>query len=677
MSQIKQKIIAFTVASTVLPAVVYAADEDKLSSQRKLFVTIEKQLQKKKNRLFTDSLTQLKDYPLLPYLHSLDLINRLNQLDQKDIDSFAMSWPSAPSGQRLQQQWLSSLATKKRWADYLIAYERSDVYHVKYQCLNGVANYKEGNYQAAWSAAVRLWLVGKSQNKACDPLFVAWKKNGGLTQSLAFDRFWLAAENGSIQLAKYIDNFITDKSLKKQTSLFLKVHHTPSQLYKKTLLDKNKQRHRFIYLNGLARLTHQKEEQAITLWLKDRDRYPFTMNEIAMVDRKLALRLAKRLDAKNAAIIAKLDPLFSYPKVTEWRIRLALIEQDWASVLALISELPEEYIEKNRWKYWQAVATIARQSEQGILEDDATILKRNVFTDISKERDFYGFLVADISDSPFQLNQSKGIISVLPLKELIADFKGIQRMREWVYHERYYKAQSELNRIKPSLSSNQKKMVAYLAKDWDWHHQAIMTAAKEALWDDLELRFPSHMSDVFKQFSKEQAIDHSWAMAIARQESAFNPQAYSHAGARGLMQLMPATARETANKNNIRYGRTSELYHPNINIALGTAHLSELIKRYKNNKVFATAAYNAGARRVNSWIAKRGHLPLDIWIETIPFDETRQYVKNVLSFRVIYNHMNKQSTRMLTAKEASQISISALSPRSLPLSEFLLTKREP
>ncbi len=657
------------------PISVAATDLNTLESQRRLFVTVESKLKKKDSQLYKASYQTLKSYPLYPYLTALALANRLNEVSQREIDKFVTSWPALPSSDRLQRQWLDYLATKERWADYLTAFERSDIYSAKYQCLNGIALYKQGKRSVAWQQASQLWMVGHSQHQACDPLFAAWKKAGKLTQTRLFDRFWLAAEKGNINLASYIDKSITRPGLKKHTQLFWEIRNNPKQLSQTRQLKRSQKHHRFIYRYGLKRLGRHDIEKASRLWLDNRDNYPFTLSEISDMDQWLAIRLAKNFNKNARRYMARIDPLFSYPEVTQWRIRLALTDQDWEDVLRFIAQLPVEFAEKSRWQYWRAVASTAMATIPG-KPDKKRALHSPAFSDVRRQRGFYGFLVSDMSDTPFQLNHQTFTRKSRELQKLMSEFKSVSRIQEWVHHKRYYRAQSEINRLKPSLSAEQRKLIAYLAQAWDWHHQAIMTAAREALWDDLELRFPSPLSNMFYQHARKQAIDPSWAIAIARQESAFNATARSHAGAKGLMQLMPATARETARQKRIRYHRESDLFKPSVNIALGTAHLSQLIQQFDGNKVFATAAYNAGASRVNRWRRQRGHLPLDIWIETIPFDETRQYVKNVLAFRVIYNSMDNKFTRMLSASEASQISISSLSPRPLPLSRPLLSQRK-
>ena len=130
-------------------------------------------------------------------------------------------------------------------------------------------------------------------------------------------------------------------------------------------------------------------------------------------------------------------------------------------------------------------------------------------------------------------------------------------------------------------------------------------------------------------------------LGLSRQESEFNPRAYSRAGARGVMQLIPSTAQITARKEGMRYSRSALLDDPVYNITLGSAHLSHLLERYDGSLIMTLAAYNAGASRVTRWVDQYGDPrspavdPID-WVELIPFSETRNYVQRVLENVQVY-----------------------------------------
>ena len=170
--------------------------------------------------------------------------------------------------------------------------------------------------------------------------------------------------------------------------------------------------------------------------------------------------------------------------------------------------------------------------------------------------------------------------------------------------------------------------------------------------DSLTERFPVAHKDIFTRHARELDIPISWSLAVARQESAFMPDAKSSAGARGLMQLMPSTARIIARSEGIKYSSRNKLLEADFNIRLGSHYLRWMLGRYDNNRILASAAYNAGPGNVDKWLD--ADADLDVWIETIPFKETRNYVKNVLAYSAIYNYLLEQESPFIFSGEKEQ-----------------------
>jgi soluble lytic murein transglycosylase len=186
------------------------------------------------------------------------------------------------------------------------------------------------------------------------------------------------------------------------------------------------------------------------------------------------------------------------------------------------------------------------------------------------------------------------------------------------------------------LDDSGRQALALLAGRLEWSDRAIMTLAQLRDWHDLQLRFPLAYEPLFEQAAQRSNIEKNWIYGITRQESAFMYDVRSHVGATGLMQLMPATAKGVSKSLGLTYSQ-NKLIDPTYNIRLGSHYLKTLLKRYKGNRVLATAAYNAGPGNVNRWL-KRFDGPMDIWIENIPFNETKEYVKRVLAYSTIYSY---------------------------------------
>ncbi|MBV1874524.1 MAG: transglycosylase SLT domain-containing protein, partial [Gammaproteobacteria bacterium] len=202
------------------------------------------------------------------------------------------------------------------------------------------------------------------------------------------------------------------------------------------------------------------------------------------------------------------------------------------------------------------------------------------------------------------------------------------------------------------LNARQRLIAAGIATDWGWTSQSIQAISTTDNLHYLSLRYPRGYQKEISSHANSNNIDQEFVFALVRQESLFRPDAYSPAGAIGMMQLLPATAKEVAKSFNIPYEGKHELLQADKNIQLGTSYLKQLLSTFDNNKVFATAAYNAGPHRVVKWIPETP-LPADVWIETIPFKETRNYVKHILSSEEIYRQNNWKNNSLLLAKTSN------------------------
>lgn len=229
-----------------------------------------------------------------------------------------------------------------------------------------------------------------------------------------------------------------------------------------------------------------------------------------------------------------------------------------------------------------------------------------------------------IVDKPLEFDPS--------LLSQVANMPAAKRAYEFLILKRFTEARREWFYLQSQLNAQQKLVSAVLADSWGWHDRAIFGFSNTGYLDDIKRRFPMAYQNEVLSHSQANQIDPAWTFAIARRESSFMSDASSSAGAKGLMQLLPGTARYLAKKKI----KTSVLYDADTNAGYGTQYLRYLLDKMDNNPVLATASYNAGWRRVQKWIPTDQSMPMDIWIETIPYKETRNYVKAVLAYRQIY-----------------------------------------
>jgi soluble lytic murein transglycosylase len=300
--------------------------------------------------------------------------------------------------------------------------------------------------------------------------------------------------------------------------------------------------------------------------------------------------------------------------------------------------MPPDERDAEEWRYWRAVA---------LKEIGQVNAAKSGFERLALERSYYGFLAADELGRPYAFLHNALIVDEKELESL-GNRHELIRARELFLVGLDGRGRSEWDAAVAYFTEPQKAHAAVLADRWGWHSRAISAAASIGEYDDLSLRYPLPFRDTFEEHASNARIATTWAYGIARSESLFMRDIRSSAGAIGLMQLMPATGRTVAGEINLPYVGLDTLTDPIANIRLGTAYLGQMATRYGGNQVLATAAYNAGPHRVDRWVPDRGSIDARIWIENIPFNETRSYVRRVMAADTIFHWRLNGTTRRLS-----------------------------
>lgn len=597
--------------------------------------------------LSDEQISALETYSLYPYLEYQQLNSRIDEASADQLQAFVDANADTPLAGRLLFAWARNSGAKADWSAFNQAWQQIQRPDTRLQCLHARYLLDSQQQQKAWAAARSLWSVGHSQPDECDPVFSKWLKSSHFSQQDALNRHLAALLQGRPGLATYAARFITESELQQQAKLARSLYDNPGRLTQEPqLLSPQVPNADQLLVLTVNRLARQDLEQAIRLWVRERERLQVSAEQFESISKRLGVLMAKRFPTDADSLLASLDPEHKLADLSGWRIRLALVRQDWAEALSLMEKLDESERSNDRWRYWTAIA-LEQQGKPG---------REALLRDIATERSFYGFMAAQMLGTPYQLNHTP-LMQNTEAKQQLAQQPAFIRIRELLALERYYDARSEWNLAISRMEPEQIHTAAHLAQEWGWYDQGIRGAISSQRWNDMQLRFPNPLPELFEQHAQNRAIDPAWAVAIARQESAFWMQARSHAGALGLMQLMPATARATAKRHAIPLPSLNLLSEPDTNIRLGTAYLSEMAQRFNGNLAYASAAYNAGPSRVSQWLNARGELPLDIWIETIPFDETRNYVQNVLAFRVIYERLAERPVTLLSPDEFNMLAL--------------------
>ena len=638
-------------ASVLASSIIFSASllATPIDSQRQQFLTALEAANSGRHEQVERAIPSLNNYPLLPYVKYAQAIGRLNQLSPEEVNQLLTTLEGTPLYQRFLSAYSISLSEQRRWLEFFNYFSRVRNPSPQLQCMAARGELNRGYSNKAFEEGVGLWTIGRSQHAACDPLFSRMIDNGQISSATALERALLALENNNVSIAKYAERFITQPSDQQQMALIWQLYNQPSLLRDNpSIIRSNTPNKNRLATLAIERLATSDLRQALLTWSTLNRNLELSTSEQAPTVNRLGVLFAKRFQPDAESVLAHVDPNFDFSDITEWRIRLALTQQDWSRVSSLIKQLPEDLQSDGRWLYWSIIADM----QQGRQPSPDKLNK------LSTERSYYGFKAAELTQRPFSINNRPSNFTAAQ-KEQVANLPVMLRMYELYRLGQTREATQEWNFMTSMLSPEQLHIASHIVQSWGWYFQGIRGAIASDQWDDLALRFPAPYRHLFDQASREFNIEPSWALAVTRQESAFLDVARSGAGARGLMQLMPATARETARRANIPLSSLDRLNEPDINVRLGSAYLAQMQQQFGNNRVHATAAYNAGPGRVRQWLSARGHLPLDIWIETIPFDETRGYVLNVLAFGVIYNTMAGQPARVFSEYERAQLAWSS------------------
>nr|WP_110971310.1 transglycosylase SLT domain-containing protein [Pseudomonas huaxiensis] len=614
-------IVSCLLLSASVAGAVQAAD---LAQQRQMYDEAKRALAKGDTGPYRRYAAALQDYPLEPYLAYDELTARLKTSSNAEIESFLAKNGDLPQANWMKLRWLRWLAERGEWQTFIKYYDPK-LNFTELDCLNGQYQLGHGLRAEGFATAEKLWLVGKSQPAACDVLFDQWAAQGQLTEAKRWQRTKLAAQARNYALATNLVK--TLPTLGEQGRLLIDVAQKPELL---------NQPSRFVPVNeamsdvvslGLRRLARQDPDRAMALLDDYATRMHFSSDEKVAIAREIGLTLARRYDPRGLDLMTRYDPQLRDNTVSEWRMRLLLRLGRWEDAYELTKRLPQDLATTNRWRYWQARSLELAQPQNPQIP--------LLYKTVARERDFYGFLAADRAQTPYQLNNKPLVISQ-QLMNKVRNTPGVRRALE--FHERGQIVDGRREWYHVSRHFNRDEMVAQarIAYDLRWYFPAIRTISQAQYWDDLDIRFPMAHRDTLVREAKVRGLHSSWVFAITRQESAFMDDARSSVGASGLMQLMPATAKETARKFSIPLASPAQVLNPDKNIQLGAAYLSQVHGQFNGNRVLASAAYNAGPGRVRQWLRGADHLSFDVWVESIPFDETRQYVQNVLSYAVIY-----------------------------------------
>lgn len=609
------------------------------SGVQKDFLSAEKKIWKSASKKYQSLYNKLHFYPLQPYLDQQRLIHQMDLSLAKDIDQFLTKYEGTPLDWPLRKKWLQYL--KKRKRQILFTNYFKSTTNAELTCYQYLSQLKSGiSEEVILPKVTALWVVGKSQSTECDPLFAKWEKAGYRTNDIIWQRLKLAADGGKHTLIPYL-TMLLPKEQQYLGRLWHKVRRDPSYVARLNKFTHKSVQEAEILTYGLKRFIWHDQNRAIKTFKTVNTLFPFNEEQLQEITQKFALALASKKHKEAPHWLHQVEEKFINSNIIQWRIADVLRTQNWQTIKNELTSLPISKQVNLQWKYWFARSQI---------ETGQVIEGKELMFSLSTQRHYYGFLAASFLGLPFNL-QDKPLSATSQEKQVLLNYPAAKRAFEFFHLGRYNQARLEWNYWLSQLDDRGKLVAAKIANEKKWYDRAIFTLSKVGYLHDVDLRFPMAFEREIKSYAKHQEISSAWAFAIARRESSFMSDANSPVGARGLMQVMPKTAKQLAHKNILK----RKLFDAEQNVFLGTKYLRQLLDKHKGNFVLATAAYNAGPYRVKSWLKNSNSLPADIWIETIPFKETRDYVKSVLAYRQIYHYKIEQSSSLFDELIAMKI----------------------
>lgn len=582
----------------------------------------------------TAAIERLGEYPLTPYLEFELHRQRIGSVSEQAMSRFLARYRDWSFAVTLETQWLRNLG--RRGEDAILLRHGRAHGDTEVRCHVARARIRAGDIDDLEDEVAALWLHPASQPGACDPAFAWWRRQGYPNPDQAWRRFGMAVGAGEIGLASYLRRYLATDD-RTWADRWLAVAARPVATLRDARGWREQERALEISAWGLKRLARSDWQRAAQSWAPLEHHFRRAPELSADIQREIALYRAVALDPGAVAAIEALPPARIDQQMLEWQARAALVHGDWETVLSAIQRMAPEDQLRARWRYWRARALAALGRPEAALH----------YATLAAESDYYGFLAAARLDQPFSLCASELRADAAVQRRLLRDAE-IERALELHAVGLNHHARRTWQQAARRLGRAELEQAALLAAGHGWHDRAIFALGGAGALSAYPWRFPLIERGRVVAAGSRFGVEPTLIYGLMRAESAMQADALSPAGARGLLQLMPTTAAAVARRNGLAYRGDGDLMSPAINISLGVAHLAELQRRFDGDWSRIPAAYNAGINAVERWLAERPVTDTDIWLESLPFFETRDYVPRVLAFATIYEWLLEQPPRILS-----------------------------
>ncbi|NWF37582.1 transglycosylase SLT domain-containing protein [Mariprofundus sp. NF] len=585
---------------------------------------------------------RIPDYPLTPYLDIWEARKALAKGSDSTVQDVVEHFSDIPESINLRVAWLHHLAKKGDWKKIGQQLEKFPADRKRTPEIAMLAAWKDGNTKQALTLFSKRWIKAQKVSGYTHPLYQQWQRSGHPTLYERWLRIDHYANSGKWKKIKGEKRHLP-KDQQSLISYWQKMQNNPEKMLQQFPSNISPFTAELILNDGVKRLARSDPAKA---WLQILSlAETANLNPLFLADqqRQIALRAARRHMPEAITWLNSLPASAQNEDTRSWLTRLYIVNQQWPQTIAAIDAMPDNERQQSNWLYWKARA----------LELTGRIdLAEPLYLMLADDRGYYSFLASERLGIPLKLENSN-IDAPDSATAEIAEMKAVHRAYEWLQLGNNNKASREWHFALQDASKEQWAAATNLANHWGWFDQTIRSAFKSDSLDALESRFPLGFEEEVRSASIESGLTSSEIWSIIRQESAFNSQAVSYVGAKGLMQLMPRTARAVAKQLKLR-SRHPDLFSPEVNIRLGSTYLADMKQRF-GSLALAAAAYNAGPHRVSSWLERTPFSAPEAWVEAIPFNETRRYVQQVMAFVTVYEWRQEKTPGSMIARIGGEL----------------------
>ncbi|RVU85509.1 hypothetical protein EOL70_06055 [Leucothrix sargassi] len=572
-------------------------------------------------------ISTLRNYSLYPYLEYQLISKRPSIYSTQTLEQFVRDNSDSPLSKQMSELLMARYNDEGQWGQTFTLFQEGD--SLKAECLQLRARVELGDKQNALVDGKKIWLSGRDRPKQCDPLFKHLVDNGRISQEDYWTRIGLAMDRGATSLASSLSKRLNSRD-RALANVWIGARKNPRDSLKKSALKRDSKNARDVVAYAIKRIARSNTDEARGYLQSAMAKYKFDTAQLADINRYIGVSDAKDHKPHALTTLASVPAQYRDQDANEWFARIALRQGSWRHVLDAINAMPAEEQDSSSWKYWKA-----RAYEQTNQAANA----RPLYQSLTSNASFYGFLAADHLRQPYHMlaKATPPIDNYIPalLRE-----PGIQRALELLALDMKKEARAEWFFALKNRNEQQMMAAAKLAQERGHHFTAILTLSRAKAWNEVGLRFPMAYESMVRKAAVEQGVSPALIYGVARRESAFDPNIVSSAKAQGLMQLIPSTAKQVSRGLGIKNLSRQRTFDPQTNITLGAAYLNTLLERFNGNYSLATASYNAGPHRMPRW---RPDYTLEAarWVESIPYNETRNYVQAVMGYMTIYEYKLK------------------------------------